>query len=230
MITIKYSPIQGMILGLVLALTIVPFNLGADSREEEHAAELVQMAETRFSDGRTDAGLKICDMVLEKYSHTRAATKAAQLKRMAESGTSIVTTSPTSTSFTPSSGEEEHARELLEMAQTRLSDGRTDAGLKILDMIIAKYANTSSGPQARALKSKYGGTSSTTPVTTITTSTGGSRTEEEHAAELVEMAETRLADGRTEAAVKICDMVLEKYSHTRSATKAKELKRIAERD
>jgi len=209
-------------------MCLFPMVAFATSSEEEHAAELVEMAETRLSDGRTEAGLKICDMVLEKYAHTQAAARAAELKRKATtSSTPVSTPIPTTTTSTSAtSGDETHAAELLGMAQTRLSDGRTEAGLKILDMIVTKYPGTSSAPKAASLKSTYSGSSTTT--TTTTSTSGGSRTEEEHAAELVEMAETRLADGRTDAAVKICDMVLDKYSHTRSATKAREIKRIAE--
>ena len=213
------------VLGL---MCLIPMTASGSAGEEEHAAELVEMAETRLSDGRTEAGLKICDMVLEKYAHTQAAAKAAELKGKAATSTSISTSTPTATTTSSTTnGDEAHAAELLGMAQTRLSDGRTDAGLKICDMILSRYSNTGSASAAASLKSRYS-RSGTGTASAATASSGASRSEEEHAAELVEMAETRLADGRTDAAVKICDMVLEKYSHTRAAEKAKEIKRIAE--
>ncbi|MBD3286329.1 hypothetical protein GF359_07260 [candidate division WOR-3 bacterium] len=225
----KRSYVKRTLVCVLGLMCLIPMTAFGSAGEEGHAAELVEMAETRFSDGRTEAGLKICDMVLEKYPQTKAAAKAGELKRKAMTSTPISTPIPTTTTTTSiTNGDEAHAAELLGMAQTRLSDGRTEAGLKILDMILSKYANTSSASKAASLMGKYSESGSTS--TSTTTSSGGSRTEEEHAAELVDMAETRLADGRTEAAVKICEMVLEKYSHTRAAVKAKEIKRIAEGD
>jgi len=81
----------------VILLITTPVILGADDARENHAQELVKIAEQRLSEGKTDAALSIANTVLEDFPDTQAAYKAKEIKKLALEKT-------TSTSGTAKSG------------------------------------------------------------------------------------------------------------------------------
>lgn len=67
----------------MLGVLNCPFLLLADETREEHAQELVKLAEQRLAEGKTEIALGLANIVIDKYPETRACTKAKEIKRLA---------------------------------------------------------------------------------------------------------------------------------------------------
>jgi|GEM_PF-5454460 len=101
---------RGFNVFLVLALCISPASLSAGEREE-HAQELVKIAEQRLAEGKEEAAISIANTVISEFPETRAVNKANEIIRAA--GSSSSGSSPPTKSKTFNSGAPDPARACL---------------------------------------------------------------------------------------------------------------------
>ncbi|MBN2379064.1 hypothetical protein JXM67_04610 [candidate division WOR-3 bacterium] len=95
---------------LLFILSIIPIPLQADDRED-HAQELVKIAEQRLAEGKDEAALRIANIVLSEFPDTRAANKAKEI--VGAVGNSSSGTAPRTKSTTINPGSPDPAKACL---------------------------------------------------------------------------------------------------------------------